>query len=296
MTQAAEQLPTGRIYKRGECEYGKLHGVNFSTLKELRRSPKHYRHRLVSPREATSAMALGTAAHIAVLEPERFLKEFVLWDQKTDKGRTRPRNGKDWDDFEESARATGKQVLRVDEYDTAITLRDAVRDDDVAMKYLAMGKAEIALQWVHEPTGTPCKGRVDWATKVDGGPCIVDLKSARDVSPHWFSRAVAKLDYHVQLAFYADGYEAATGIPPRVVVVAVESGPPHDVVVYIVPSDVLQIGREVYGGLLDELKRCSGANDWPGHGQGVERTLNLPAWAVPDDEDGLDDLGLTGWK
>jgi len=45
--------------------YSKLEAVNWSSLKEMRRSPRHYQHRLTAPREDTKAMALGRATHTA---------------------------------------------------------------------------------------------------------------------------------------------------------------------------------------------------------------------------------------
>lgn len=282
-----------RLYSRRECRYHELPGVHITQLKDIRRSPLHYRHHLQHGRESSPSLELGTAGHVAVLEPERFLLDFALWKSEHDDGTKRVRRGKLWDEFQ--AQNAGKTIIRDEEYDIAIALRDAVRADSVAMRYLAMGRPEVAMTWTDSHTGVACVGRIDWETKVDGHPAIVDLKTTRNAGPTWFSRDVAKLDYHLQLAFYADGYEAATGKAPRVVVVAVESAPPHDVVTYIVPADVLDIGRDQYRQLLEGFRDCTAANDWPGQGRGVEQVLALPAWAVPDDDDTAD-LGLVGWK
>lgn len=281
------------IHPRGKYDYGKLPGANISSLKVLRKSPKHYRHYLENGRKATRSLELGTAAHVAILEPERFLREFALWDKKDDEGKTKQRRGKAWEEFQSAN--DGKTIIRSDEYDLAIAIKDAVRADRVAMKYLAFGRPEVAITWEDEYTGMPCKGRVDWLTEIDGGPCLVDLKGTRDPSPIWFSRDCARLDYHLQMAFYADAIEAATGEVPRVVVVAVEMAPPHDVVTYIVPADVIEIGRDAYRQLLETLRDCTASGTWHGYGGGEEKQLVLPAWAAPDDEN-ADDLGLTGWK
>lgn len=280
---------TGAIHVRGKYEYEALPGANISSLKVLRKSPLHYRHYLENGGKATRAKDLGTAAHIAVFEPERFLREFVLWDKKNDDSdKTKARRGKEWEEFK--AAHPSKTIIRRDEYDLAIAVKDAVRADRVAMRYLAVGRPEVALTWQDEETGMACKGRVDWLTDADGGPCIVDLKSCRDPTPTWFSRDCAKLDYHLQMAFYADGIEAITGKEPRIVVVSVETSPPHDVVTYIVPAEVVEVGRDAYRQLLELLRDCTAANEWPGCGGGEERTLQLPMWAMPSDDDisGLD--------
>ena len=86
------------------------------------------------------------------------------------------------------------------------------------------------------------------------------------------------------MAFYADGYEAITGKSPGVAVPTVENTAPHDVVTHIMPPDVLDVGREVYGELLDKLKVCQERDEWPGLGADGEHIWVLPPWAVPEQE------------
>lgn len=285
---------TGKLYTRKECQYGSLPGVHITGLKEMRRSPKHFKHRLEHPREPSAAMELGTATHIAILEPERFLREFALWNATdAETGKTRQRRGAAWDEF--CKLNAGRTIIRDEEYEQSIALRDAVRADPLAMKYLAMGRPEIAMTWTDSHTGVECVGRLDWDTRVDKHPAIVDVKTTRNAGEFWFSRDVARLDYHLQLAYYSDGYEAAIGKAPRVVVIAVESAPPHDVVTYIVPDDVLDIGRVAYRELLEKYKACADAGEWPGQQGGEEeKYLALPAWAVPEEEN--DDMGDLDWS
>ena len=285
-----ESMTTAQIHYRGSVDYDKLDGVNFSTLKELRRSPKHYQHRRQNPRPPTPSLALGHAAHVAILEPECFLREFALWDATDEDGKTRQRRGKLWDAFK--AQNANKTIIRTDEYDRAIRLSRAVRDSREAMRYLVHGRHEVAVTWVDQHTGLRCKGRCDWLTEIDGEAVIVDPKSTRDASPWSFGRDAAKYGYHLQKAFYADGFEQALGRPVRSVIIAIETEEPYDVVVYRVPPDVLDIGRDEYRKLLETLSVCAQSNSWPGYGGGLEQELTLPAWAVPDEGNDLTDLGL----
>jgi len=275
-------------------DYEKIKAVNVSTLLELRRSPKHYRHRLTNPRKETDALRLGTAAHVAVLEPDRFLREFVLWESTDpETGKTRQRRGEAWESFQ--AENAGKKIITSKDYEEAVRYAKAIRGDRTAMQYLVAGEPEVILEWEHEPTGIECKGRIDWHTDIDGKAYLVDLKTARSAAPWAFARDAAKRDYHVRLAWYADAYEKVYGVAPTVVVPVVEKEEPYDVVTYIVPDDVLDVGREVYGELMDTLAACQRENKWPGQGSG-EQYLTLPAWAVPSDDTDLDDLGLVGWQ
>jgi hypothetical protein len=72
--------------------------------------------------------------------------------------------------------------------------------------------------------------------------------------------------------------------------IIVESAPPHAVVVYEIPDDVLVQGREDYTRLLVALSECEDQDDWPGPFTEVQ-TLTLPTWAYPQAED-LADLEL----
>lgn len=285
-------MSAARLYTRKECAYGSLQGVHITGLKEMRKSPKHYKHRLSHPRKITNALGFGTAAHVAVLEPERFIRDYAIWESKYEHGGARPRNGSAWEEFKKLN--AGRAILLDSEFDEACAFKDAVRQDAVAMRYLAMGRPEIAMTWQDAETGVACVGRIDWETKVDHHPAVVDLKSTRDAGETWFSRDVAKLDYHLQLAFYADGYQAITGKMPRMVVVAVESVEPYDAVTYVVPEEILEIGRDAYRELLIKFKQCAESDEWPGQGGNEEKILQLPRWAVPEEES--DDMSDLDWS
>lgn len=268
------------IYARGTVDYDAIDAVNYSTLKELARSPLHYRHRLDAPREQTKSMFRGSAAHTAILEPIEFMRRYVVFEGAR-------RAGKAWEAFQEEN--AGKVILKEDEFNTAMAMRDAVQRCATAMAYLRRGQHEAALAWTDPETGIACKGRPDF---VADDNTVVDVKTTRDPSPFWFQRDVARLQYHVQAAFYVDGLAQITRRESRAVIIAVESAPPHDVAVYRLPDDeVLGPGRDAYRAMLTKLAECRRDNRWPGVAGGFELTMTLPAWALPDESD-LDALGL----
>lgn len=266
-------------------EYASLQDVSITRLKELKRSPQHYRYRLDHPK-SSAAMTLGTAAHCAVLEPERFATDFAVWGRRTDSGRLAPRNGKAWEEFQDSNRA--REIITADDYELAVAMRNAVRGDASASKYLESGDPEVVLRW--EMNGHACRGRVDWLTHIDGEPIIVGLKTARDCRHFVFSSAAAKLGYHLQWAFYHDGYEIIAGKDARVVEIVVESEPPHAVATYAIPNDIMEQGRSEYQDLLKLLSECQASGEWPGPVTN-EEFLTLPSWVYERQED-ISDLGL----
>lgn len=267
-------------------DYAQVPAISITRLKELKRSPLHYRHALKSPRD-TGPMRLGTAAHCAVLEPERFARDFAVWSRRTSTGGMAPRSGQYWDAFR--AENGGKNIVTEDEFSLAMAMRDAVRGHPAAMRYLESGDPEVSMQWLLGDRR--CKGRADWLTIVDGEPVIVGLKTSRDCRHFAFGSQAAKLGYHLQWCWYRDGYEVLAGRAAKVVEIVVESAAPHAVAVYVIPDDILQQGRDEYLRLLEVLDECEATNTWAGPVP-TEEHLTLPSWAYEAVDDDVDELGL----
>lgn len=261
-------------------EYLALPGCSITRLKELRRSPMHYRYRLENPKES-APLTFGRAAHCAVLEPERFDADHAVWARRTASENLAPRNGKHWDAFR--AEHAGRTIITADEYASAVTLQRAVRGNPDAAKLLETGDAEVTMQW--SIMGHAAKGRLDWLNPTyEGRPALVGLKSTRDCRERQFGRQSATLGYHLQWAWYLDGYKTLTECSDaRVFEIAVESEAPHAVVVYEIPEEILHQGFIEYCELLEMLAECERTNSWPGPAPGI-RTLTLPQWVYGEEE------------
>lgn len=260
-------------------EYEKIDAVNFTRLKEARKSPKHYKHRCEHPREDTTRLALGRAAHTAVFEPDRFPLDYAVF-------RGARRAGKAWDEFESANK--GRTILKADEYAICLGIRDAVRANPAAAKWLKAGKAEHAITWTDAETGLPCKARLDWL----GIGSELDLKTTATVDPRWFANTAARMAWHIQQAFYLDGL-AAHGLNTEGRLIAVEAEPPHDCTVFLCDENVLYAAREEMRELLRKVADCKAAAKWPGRCDeaGGETILELPRWCFPEDDD-VSGLGL----
>lgn len=286
----------GHIHSRVPAEeYHASPGVSITRLKELKRSALHYQYFLANPK-LTAPLSLGTAAHCATLEPERFERQFAIWSRRGESGALCPRKGQYWDAFR--AENPGKTIITEDESIAALALAEAVRSNPCAIRYLESGEPEVTMHWelesesiTREPVTVPCRGRVDWLTQLEGEPYLVGLKTARDCRPFVFGSAAAKLGYHLQWAFYLDGYRAITGKTAHLREIVVESAPPHDVVVYDIPEDILLQGRAEYEALLRHLIDCEKRNEWLGVANGLEQVLSLPTWAF-DAQDDIAELEL----
>lgn len=251
-------------------EYEAIDACNFSTLKELRRSPLHYAYRLREPRKDTKTLAMGRAVHAAVFEPDRFPLDYALWDGE--------RRGKAYAEFCEQHPA--QTILKAEEYRTALAIRDAVRSHPVARPALTPpGEAEKAITWTDEATGLRCKGRLDW-WRIG---LLCDLKTTTDVDRDRFQALAYRMGYHAQLALYRAGLVANHLDAPVPRIIAVESAPPHDVAVFPLDDDLLYAGELLCTDLLAKAAAFRFSGLAPGR-YPEEVELGLPRWAQAGDD------------
>jgi hypothetical protein len=266
-TAPAPTIEPGLYQGMAFADYLAVNAISASDLKTLSISPKAYLMRQIEEQEDTPSLLLGSAVHTAVLEPERFEKDYTVWTG----GR---RAGKAWEAFQEEH--AGERILTADEYLETAAIARAVREDEVAGPHLAQpGVAESSVIW-RTASGILCKSRPDWLTAT----CIYDLKTTRHIDPEEFGRDAARLGYHIQVAFYVDALMALTGLPYQFKIIAVQNKAPYDVVVYSVPEAAIEAGRKAYMGLMRRLGECIQLNFWPGVACGLERVLCLPEWAL----------------
>ncbi len=262
-------------------------GLSISQLRLLDRSAQHFVHGVTNETEQTEPMRLGSAAHCAVLEPERYNRDYAVWDRVSDAGNLCPRRGQYWDKF--VAEHPDQEIITVEQHEHAMLMQRSVRAEPLAMRYLQRGAAEVSMRWwMH---GRLCRGRPDYLTTVERYPYLVGLKTARDASPYAFSNAGTRLGYHMQWAWYHDGYDLIRHTRPHLKEIVVESKPPYAVVVYDISDDVIAYGRDEYQRLLQRLQECEQANQWPGPGYGAEVAYQVAAWALQSGDD-ITGLGL----
>jgi hypothetical protein len=276
-------------------QYAAIDAARHSQLKEMAVSPKRYRWALDHPREDTDAFRWGRLVHTAALEPHLLTDTYVAGEHGIGPDFTiwegAQRRGKAWDAFQ--AEHDGRPILTIKKFGELVALREkaalvasVLHSDPIAGPMLAAGHREGAVVWVDERTGLRCKARFDTAFLTKDGH-LADLKtSARGVDPRGFGRTAASFAYHQQLSFYADGIAAVTGgLRPPVSIIAVESAEPHDVVVYDLDEQTLDLGRQSYHELLVRLEACQRANLWPGVANGDRMLLKLPEWIYPPTEE-----------
>lgn len=256
--------------------YEAIDAVNFSTLKSLFISPLQYFHDLKAEREVTEALRVGLAGHARLLEPDTWDSRFVVYREPKNKGegsKTR------WKEFQLEAAAKGWTILSEDEYDRALGCADAVLRHPIARRYFENARKEQTITWTCPVTGIRCKGRVDAVNGV-----LTEFKTTRHATPRLFQRDCASLYYVEQSAWYRDGLEySGADVAEDSRIVAVQSEPPHDVGVYLVPGHLHDVARDRYQSLLIKLAHCRKTDCWPGALEG-EIELEMPTWWYPHDD------------
>lgn len=244
------------------ADYRAIDAINWSTLKHMADSPLHYRYHRDHPTEDTTRLLLGRAVHTAVLEPDLFPLQYVVWDGDR-------RAGKEWQEF--AAVNANRGVLKASEYRLCLDVRDAVRSRPSVVELLS-GESEITRTWTDPATGLRCKARPDHL-----GHALVDLKTTGTIDQFKFESLSARMLYHGQMAFYRRAVEE-----PRapVYIIAVEIDPPHDVAAFEVDEGALEYGDRLVAQYLQRVKDCTEAGEWPGRYEDADEGayLSLPAW------------------
>ena len=226
--------------------------IHWSTLKSIARSPAHYLWAASHQFVATASMRIGTAVHSIILGESTPVRVFD----------GAARRGKEWQAFAAEITDARTTILLRSEMAIAERMADAVRGCPDAMSALN-GAHELELEW--SIAGRRCAGRIDSISSA----VLCDLKSTRDASPARFPWQARSLEYAAQLGWYYDGALAAGhAAPDNVSIVAVESAPPHCVVVYDLSDDLLEMGRRRARALLEQLLVCESSDAWPGYAQG----------------------------
>ena len=291
MRKSDTRPPKPGIYTRHVLpaeRYHALNAANFSSLKEMSRSPAHAYHTFQEPREPSPALNLGDAAHSIVLEPERLDREY--FEAPTELKKLK-REQDAWKEAQE--RNPGKNPLRPSEWAHLQQIRDAVLRHPYARELIehavAKDMIEVSAVWRDEASGVLCKLRTDGLSRFQGRAVVFDVKTCLDASVGYWRRHIPRYWYHVQGAHYLDGLQAlfpATE-PRRFFWIAVEKKAPYGVYVHeLNPADA-EVGSAKMAGWLREWAACEATGRWPSYPVEIGRPL-LPDWAaqVEGTEDG----------
>lgn len=248
-------------------------GVSKSQLDDIASCPAIFQWRKTAPidTEKTKSLDMGTALHCLLLEPDEFADRFIIapeFNRRSNAGKEEEKA------FLEDCADSGKTVMTAKEGRKLELMRESAMAHPVARWLLEEdGHCESSIYWKDHESGLLCRCRPDKIiTKFNW---VADVKTTGDIRQ--FKTSYYDYRYHVQDAFYSDGYEAQFGEQPifvfLVVSTAIECGR-YPVDIFMMGEDAKQAGRNEYHRNLQTLSGCLSTDEWPGI-----NTLNLPRWA-----------------
>nr|HDK0998700.1 exodeoxyribonuclease VIII [Escherichia coli] len=264
-----EDIEPGIYYGISNENYHAGPGVSKSQLDDIADTPALYLWRKNAPVDTTKTktLDLGTAFHCQVLEPEEFSNRFIVapeFNRRTNAGK-------------EEEKAFLMKCA------TVITAEESRKIELMYQSVMALplgqwlvesaGHAESSIYWEDPETGILCRCRPDKI--IPEFHWIMDVKTTADIQR--FKTAYYDYRYHVQDAFYSDGYEAQFGVQPTFVFLVasttIECGR-YPVEIFMMGEEAKLAGQLEYHRNLRTLADCLNTDEWP-----AIKTLSLPRWA-----------------
>lgn len=292
--------------------------ISVSGLMAMCESPADYESTyILKEREETKAMRLGTAVHIAVLEPEKFdityfpkpikYPEYVLKTNDDIKKILKENkqivtgNKEDLinrlrgtinceiymteDEYLDKERM-GKELLSDEDYTACIRISKRFKEHKMLSVLMSGGEAE-KLGWaLHRETKTIITFKADkyklfkQRSGIFGGVCI-DVKKFLKVKYRNFIYAVDDNNLYVQAALYSDILLAITNEVHLFCWALCRDKPPYHVVPYEADDAWLEAGHNKYNKKLIEFKECLETNKWPTYSDDIV-TLKITDRALND--------------
>lgn len=238
--------------------------ISNSGLKLIGRSPAHFNQQ--PKREPTRSMIIGSALHMAVLEPDSY--DYVHTNAPD-------RRSKEYKDI--AANYGADKVLTSEESTKIEGIRDSLWSKFGELLSLP-GHTELSGFVADPETGVMCRHRFDKLTKCG---IAIDLKTTVDARSDAFSRSINSYGYNQQAAFYSDQYEWITGNQlTDFIFIAIESESPYAAKLYRIGNQSLEIGREQYRAALNRYAECKASGFWPGYECKDVEEIEVPQWVI----------------
>lgn len=277
-------------------EYHAAPGLSNTGLTELARSPWHYYSRFLDPsrpeRERKAGQFEGTIAHCAILEPDEFMRRYVVTPSNAPRRPTAAQwNANNpspesvqamawWSNWE--AENEGREVVSHDDYSRVLRQAESVRRIREVRELFQHGKAELSAFATAD--GVLKKCRPDWTAYVGGGDVIlIDVKTVGDAKPDEMARHIGRKGYYRQAAHYWRTFEQASGL--RVVAfkfLAVESEWPYAASLTQLDDVSLQVAMEEVRDLTALYAECLKSGRWPGYDEA--QVVSLPAYLFNEEQ------------
>jgi hypothetical protein len=231
---------------------------------------------------------LGTAIHLALLEPELAEERIVVvpfGDYKTNAAKA----------MRDDAYSKGLVPIKVSDLPQVQRMRDAIAAHPLARDAFKRGSAEVSYTWPDPDYGFACKARADFVAADLG--YIADLKSVPNAHPREWARDAYKKRFWQRAAWYLDGASIVEGTRiDRYWFLNVETDEPHLISICEFPERWLEWGRRVNRKARETFAWCIEHDTAPGYrphdrrDRDVPFTVDLPSYGEYELTD-LDERG-----
>lgn len=246
-------------------EYFAIEAASNSALKLVRRSPAHFKYR--EEKAPSPAMMMGTHLHMALLEPERFEKHYIVAEAEDKRSSYYKGLVKD---------VGAERILTLKEHRLLMGMQEAAyRNKRFAGYMSALGRNELSVVTTDPATGVQIKCRFD---RMGDSSFAFDLKKCQDARGEEFSKPVSNYGYYMQIAFYEHVWFCETGERLKEFpLIAVEEDSPHGVICHDLDEIALELGRIHYRKALETYARCLESGVWPAYAEESEAT-SVTSW------------------
>lgn len=274
----SEEIKSG-FHRQSLWKYIDGPGVNRSFLHEILRSAGHGKYKQENPTE-TKALRVGDGEHAAVLEPERFEKEYIILPQDCKPGTKQDPNvgmGARKAAFEAAAEAKGQTILQPADYDNIREMAAVIHAEQKAMDLLCNGEAELSGYFMDPDYGILVKIRLDYINKLKR--IVTDLKTAADARHRPFRASAFTHGYDLQAYMGLYGLTQITGeTHDEFRFIVIESEGYHGLKIYRADEEMLDTGFKKYCESMQIYKQSIESGMWDGYNAECE-DLGSPSYA-----------------
>lgn len=224
--------------------------LSYSSIKEFRKSPKHYIQYITEPRKPPSeAQLIGSAFEMLLLEPERFAKDVFIYT----KPNMRSNAGKaEWEQIKQQGQ--GKLMITEEMESKVKAMVENAQGCPEMMQYVdAITAHQVKLSWKHK--GMPFVGYVDAEGHLGDDWCF-EIKTAQSADPDEFNRDIFNWGYNLQIGAYAEGYHKSKFKFPTFAFLVFETVPPYNCAPIMVDAKQLDMMRKEWQATVQAFKYC----------------------------------------
>lgn len=196
-----------KIYDYLKPNYREIERLNFSTWKDYDDAVRKANYKQENPKPPSKAMKLGTAIHMAILEPVLFAHTYLFQDDiiifGEELNRRKPTHRKYLIDH-------NIKVLPADEIDIINSCKYQAQNDPEIRDILEGCKKEVEIYWEYPSQNgmIPCKSKIDFMNIEEG--YFGDIKTIKDgviFNNKFLENHIKKFKIREQLEFYREAIE-----------------------------------------------------------------------------------------